>query len=98
MSRAGCAQLTLLFLSVAAGHFPSVLAQSKENIARKFDEFGDIQQSDLKARLDYFSVQLQTEQGTKGFILGVSQPTGSSWSEEIFDRHLRHSGFSDPND
>ena len=61
--------LTFLFLSIAAGHFQSVLAQSKENIARKFDEFGDIQESDLEARLDNFAVLVRTEEGTKGFIV-----------------------------
>jgi hypothetical protein len=36
---------------------------------RKFDEFGDIQYSDLIARLDNFAIQLQNEPTSKGFIL-----------------------------
>ena len=37
--------------------------------ARKFDEFGDIQYSDLIARLDNFAVQLQQEPDTRGFVI-----------------------------
>lgn len=37
--------------------------------ARKFDEFGDIQVSDLKARLDNFAIRLQQEPTTKGFMI-----------------------------
>jgi hypothetical protein len=46
----------------------SLIAQVKGQ-ARKFDEFGDIQSSDLMARLDNFAIQLQNEPATKGFIL-----------------------------
>jgi hypothetical protein len=38
-------------------------------VVRKFDEFGDIQYSDLIARLDNFAIQLQNEPTSKGFIL-----------------------------
>jgi hypothetical protein len=44
-------------------------AQSTPLAARKFDEFGDIQNSDLIARLDNFAIQLQNEPTSKGFIL-----------------------------
>lgn len=44
-------------------------AQVDKNVARKFDEFGDVAYSDLIARLDNFAIQLQNEPGTKGFIL-----------------------------
>lgn len=37
--------------------------------ARKFDEFGDIYMTDIKARLDNFVIQLQQETGTRGFII-----------------------------
>jgi len=43
-------------------------AQTNPQAARKFDEFGDIQYSDLIARLDNFAVQLENEPSTKGFI------------------------------
>jgi hypothetical protein len=46
----------------------SLIAQVKVQ-ARKFDEFGDIQLSDLMARLDNFAIQLQNEPAAKGFIL-----------------------------
>ena len=44
-------------------------AQTKTAGARKFDEFGDIQYSDLIARLDNFAIQLQNDPTSKGFIL-----------------------------
>ena len=69
MPQAACTLSTLLFLCLTAGHFQCVFVQSQGNIARKFDEFGDIQESDLKARLDNFAIQVQSEKGTKGFIL-----------------------------
>jgi hypothetical protein len=53
--------LILLILLVSS------LAAAQE--ARKFDAFGDIQSSDLKARLDNFAIQLNNEPGTKGFIV-----------------------------
>lgn len=47
----------------------STSGQTKPDVARKFDEFGDIQSSDLKARLDNFAIQLQNEPASKGFIV-----------------------------
>jgi len=47
----------------------SVWAQPKDTTARKFDEFGDVQYSDLIARLDNFAITLQNEPNTKGFIV-----------------------------
>jgi hypothetical protein len=38
-------------------------------VARKFDEFGDIYQSDLKARADNFAIELQNNPNAKGFII-----------------------------
>jgi hypothetical protein len=64
--QAACTLSTLLFLCLMAGHFQYVFAQSQRNIARKFDEFADIQESELKARLDNFAIHVQSEQGTKG--------------------------------
>lgn len=47
------------------------LAQGQANLqgARKFDEFGDILYSDLIARLDGFAIQIQSEPGTRGFVI-----------------------------
>jgi hypothetical protein len=42
---------------------------SPEKAARKFDEFGDVQWSDLIARLDNFAIALQNEPTTKGFVV-----------------------------
>jgi hypothetical protein len=54
----------LLFCGRAA------VAQDKpQPTARKFDEFGDILMTDLKARLDNFVNALQNEPGTRGFII-----------------------------
>ncbi len=44
-------------------------AQPNNPAARKFDEFGDVQYSDLIARLDNFAVDLQNEPCAKGFIV-----------------------------
>ena len=46
------ATLTWLSLSFMIGSDRAILAQAKGKPARKFDEFGDIQYSDLIARLD----------------------------------------------
>jgi len=56
-----------IFFSILTISLPTI-AQSKPE-ARKFDEFGDIQSSDLMARLDNFAIQLQNEPAAKGFIL-----------------------------
>jgi hypothetical protein len=45
------------------------LAQTNAAQARKFDEFGDIQHSDLIARLDNFAVELQNQPGARGFLI-----------------------------
>lgn len=45
-------------------------AQDKQPpAARKFDEFGDIYMTDIKARLDNFGIVLQGEPETRGFII-----------------------------
>ncbi|HEX8649566.1 MAG TPA: hypothetical protein VF708_01905 [Pyrinomonadaceae bacterium] len=44
-------------------------AQTGNQTARKFDEFGDIYLSDKKARLDNFAIQLYNEPTTRGFVM-----------------------------
>jgi len=62
--------LALLFsIFLLAIVFSDVSPQTSNQIARKFDEFGDVQYSDLIARLDNFAIQLQNEPASKGFIL-----------------------------
>lgn len=59
--------LTLVCLALPVDSIAQ--GQSSAQGARKFDEFGDIYLSDIKARLDNFAVQLQNEPGTRGFII-----------------------------
>ena len=63
------ANLIFLCLSLMIGSGQSILAQAKAEPARKFDEFGDVQYSDLIARLDNFAIALQSEPNAKGFIV-----------------------------
>jgi len=49
-------------------------ASLKLKAARKFDEFGDIQYSDMMARLDNFAIHLKTNRLQKGYC-GVSHPS-----------------------
>lgn len=69
MSRTRFVPLTLLFFAMMAGVVPLTSAQTENPTARKFDEFGDIFITDIKARLDAFAGQLQNEPRSKGFIL-----------------------------
>lgn len=56
-------------LSFALLSGPFAFAQNGEQRARKFDEFGDIQASDLIARLDNLAIQLQNKPNTKSFLV-----------------------------
>jgi hypothetical protein len=67
MSRSFRARLFLVVLFTLAQ--ATSFGQEKKPVARKFDEFGDIQYSDLIARLDNFAIQLQNEPTSKAFIL-----------------------------
>ncbi|MBC8032023.1 MAG: hypothetical protein H7Z16_18210 [Pyrinomonadaceae bacterium] len=55
--------LGLLLLSSPA------FAQADSPLARKVDAFGDIQASDLIARLDNLAIQLQNEPTARGFLI-----------------------------
>src|ERR1044072_490235 len=55
----------LLIICVQLALYSVVLAQT----ARKFDEFGDIEASNLIARLDNLAVQVQNEPGSKAFLI-----------------------------
>jgi hypothetical protein len=54
------------FIAVAGG---SASAQTKNDVARKFDEFGDALITDIKARADNFAIALQNDPAAKGFII-----------------------------
>lgn len=69
MSRSRIALLSLLFLFQMVQPVRLASAQTENSAARKLDEFGDIQISDLKARLDYFASELQKKPDYKGFFL-----------------------------
>ncbi len=57
------------FLCFILQTFSLASAQTGDPLARKLDEFGDIQASDLIARLDNLAVQLQNEPNTRGFLI-----------------------------
>ena len=69
MSPSRIVHLCVLSLSLMSSAVLPTLAQTQIETARKFDEFGDIQMSDIKARLDNFAIQLQNMPLSKGFIL-----------------------------
>jgi hypothetical protein len=84
--------LSFLFLLICA----NAPAQPNNQVARKFDEFGDILISDLKARLDNFGVQLLQEPNSRGFIMvyrsrrdlpGLSHALAIRSRDYILDTH-----------
>src|SRR5205085_51932 len=58
--------IDFLSLVIFATHTDS---QSDKYVARKFDEFGDVYVTDIKARADNFAIELQNNPMTKGFII-----------------------------
>lgn len=60
--------LVKIFLLVILGG-TALCGQEQKPVAQKFDEFGDVQYSDLIARLDNFAIQLQNQPAARGFIL-----------------------------
>lgn len=60
---------TLLVVCVALLWNSLTLGQTSTATARKFDEFGDIQASDLIARLDNLAVTLSYEPSSKAFLI-----------------------------
>jgi len=61
--------LKLILFSLLVGSIGSASAQTANKAAHKFDEFGDIQYSDLMARLDNFGVELMNNPTVKGFLI-----------------------------
>jgi hypothetical protein len=59
----------LLIICVAPALYSVALAQTSSELARKFDEFGDIEASNLIARLDNLAVQVRNEPGSKAFLI-----------------------------
>lgn len=64
--------LALIFsITICVTFSNNLFAQNQASApaARKIDEFGDIQLSDLKARLDAFVAELQNDPNSRGFII-----------------------------
>jgi hypothetical protein len=59
----------LLLFCVASLASSLTVAQTSDATARKFDEFGDIQASDLIARLDNVAVVLSSQPSSKAFLI-----------------------------
>lgn len=81
MSHPHRAFLTLLFLTLvnlgiqtAHAQTENTTAETQTPKATKFDEFGDINESYLKARLDNFAVMLQSDPVSRGFIIIYRTP------------------------
>lgn len=47
----------------------SVQSQGKQNIPRKFDEYGDVHCEDAKSRLDNLALELMKEPGAKAYFI-----------------------------
>ena len=67
MSRLSLAILVFFFSWLIGQAQPS--AQANNQVARKFDEFGDALVTDIKARADNFAIELQNNPAVKGFII-----------------------------
>jgi hypothetical protein len=59
----------LLISSVLLALYSVTPAQTRSETARKFDEFGDIQASDLIARLDNLAIAVNQEPASKAFLI-----------------------------
>lgn len=60
---------TLLITALLLTSFLPVAAQTSNSAARKFDEFPDIQASELVARLDNLAIALQNEPNARCFVI-----------------------------
>lgn len=59
----------LLVLGLWEAPSQSAFAQTNAASARRFDEFGDAQLSDIAARLDNFAIALQNQPEMRGFVI-----------------------------
>ena len=59
----------LLIMSVLLWLYSVTPAQTRDETARKFDEFGDIQASDLIARLDNLAIAVRQVPDSKAFLI-----------------------------
>ena len=61
-------KLSLLILLLLL-YAPLVMAQEAESTPRKFDEFGEVSNEDILARLDFFAIKIQKRPGSKGYVI-----------------------------
>ena len=61
--------IAALLLTLMCAHAP---ARQQPATARMIDSFGEIQWSDLMARLDNFAIELQNEPGARGIVLAYA--------------------------
>src|SRR2546423_2457119 len=69
-----------------------------EITSHKFDEYYDIAHNDEKARLDNYAIQLQSEPGSKGYVIvhpkrGVSRSVAASRADRIKDYLVNSRGI-----
>jgi hypothetical protein len=62
---------------------PAAFAQQE---ARKFDEMGQVNCEDAKARLDNLAIQLQQEPGSKGYIIFYG---GKGYLNTVYNRRTK---------
>jgi hypothetical protein len=75
-------KLSLIFLCFLV-FAPNAFAQQE---ARKFDEMGEVNCDDAKARLDNLAVQVQHDPGAKGYIIFYG---GKSYRRSLYNRRLK---------
>lgn len=61
---------TLLLVISNSTNRPAFAQETSKQAAVKLDEFGDILLTDLKARLDFFAIQIENESNPRAFIIG----------------------------
>ena len=82
-----CKMLLVIFVLLALHSV--TLAQTSRETARKFDEFGDIQASDLIARLDNLAVSVQQAPGSKAFLIVYRTRRDLPGLKYFFDESIR---------
>jgi hypothetical protein len=59
--------LSFIWIALSLDSFAQI--RQSNQTARKFDEFGDIYMTDIKARIDGFAEALRNEPNARGFII-----------------------------
>ncbi len=69
ISRTFLITFALLLVISNSTNRPAFAQETSKQPAVKFDEFGDVPLTDIKARLDNFAIQLQNNLSVRGFII-----------------------------